>query len=301
MRPPVKWWSFFAKNNNCLLNIVRHVTKFKVHTFSKKKEIVKKKLIVLFLAFMMVFALVACKQDVEDTTTTNVSEDEGKENLVKQGAASGSKDVDGNGFRLVGTFDVNGTVTTVELGGKDGIYWIGSDVANAVFLSETKNSDDSYTVKVYKDSSWSTEYTVSSSIKDAIFADIADSVLYCGFSLKENGFSAEGAMTGTGTYGDDNRACTIYTASVSDGKYDLLTATIYVDNEYAITLGMEIEFSDHLKDLVSTLSDEALNAALKSAGALFEYSVDADFNLSATDLEEVTGYAEAYTALYGSN
>lgn len=37
-----------------------------------------KKLIVLFLAFMMVFALVACKQDVEDTTTTNVSEDEGK-------------------------------------------------------------------------------------------------------------------------------------------------------------------------------------------------------------------------------
>ena len=38
-----------------------------------------KKLIVLFLAFMMVFALVACKQDVEDTTTTNVSEDEGKE------------------------------------------------------------------------------------------------------------------------------------------------------------------------------------------------------------------------------
>jgi hypothetical protein len=59
MRPPVKWWSFFAKNNNCLLNIVRHVTKFKVHTFSKKKEIVMKKLIVLFLAFMMVFALVA--------------------------------------------------------------------------------------------------------------------------------------------------------------------------------------------------------------------------------------------------
>lgn len=64
---------------------------------------------------------------------------------------------------------------------------------------------------------------------------------------------------------------------------------------------MEIEFSDYLKDLVSALSDEALNAALKSVGALFKYSVDADFNLSETDLEEVTGYDEAYKALYGSN
>ncbi len=263
-----------------------------------------KKLLVLLLAIVMVFALVACKSDAGDeTVTTNVTEDEGKENLVQQGAASGSKAVDGNGFRLVGTFEVNDAITTVEIGGKDGIYWIGSDIDSAVFLTETKNDDDSYTVKVY-DGDWSQEYTVSSSIKDAIFADIADTVLYCGFSLVKNGFSAEATMTGTGTYGDDSRACTIYTASVNNGTNDLLTATIYVDNEYAITLGMKIEFSDYLKKSLSylNLDDDELDAYLESKGALFEYSVSvADFNLSETDLEEVTGYAAAYTALYGSN
>ncbi|MBQ3728473.1 MAG: hypothetical protein II903_03120, partial [Spirochaetales bacterium] len=109
-----------------------------------------KKILVLLLAILMVFAIVSCKEpEPEQAEQPQATEAQGKDNLVSQGAKSGSKAIDHKGFRIVGSFDISGTKTVIEVGGKDGIYWIGTDedddeeheIETYLLLSEVKSGD----------------------------------------------------------------------------------------------------------------------------------------------------------------
>ncbi len=254
-----------------------------------------KKILVLLLAVLMVFAIVSCKDEPEQAAVkTPVSEDQGKDNLVDQGA-KGSKAL-GDGFRITGTFKCFGEEVTVEIGGKDDLYWIGNNLDDMVYISEV---DD--VVKVY-DGDWDAAYEVPGSIKDALFKDIADTVLYCSFDLFGEQFSDEVAVSNETVSG---RECTKYVASYSDktiGK-KILEAEIYVDTEFAITLKLNVKVADEFKNYVKDTykldvnNEEALEDILETLNFNLEYNADVDFNLSDDDLAAVTGYAEALAAL----
>lgn len=254
-----------------------------------------KKILVLLLAILMVFAIVSCKDEPEQATVkTPVSEDQGKDNLVDQGA-KGSKAL-GDGFRITGTFKYFGEEWTVEIGGKDDLYWIGNNLGDVVYISEV---DD--VVKVY-DGDWDAAYEVPGSIKEALFKDIADTVLYCSFDLFGEQFSDEVAVSNETIEG---RECTKFVASYSDktiGK--ILEAEIYVDTEFAITLKLNVKVADEFKEfvkknypIIDPTNEESLEDLLETLNFNLEYKADVDFSLSSEDLSKVTGYAEALAAL----
>ncbi|MBQ3696684.1 MAG: hypothetical protein II883_02055, partial [Spirochaetales bacterium] len=97
-----------------------------------------KKILVLLLAILMVFAIVSCKDEPEQAAEEpQATESQGKDNLLSQGAKSGAKAIDHKGFKIVGKYNVDETELVVEVGGKDGIYWLGTD------------SDDNETIDDY--------------------------------------------------------------------------------------------------------------------------------------------------------
>ena len=200
-----------------------------------------RKVLVLLLAILMVFTIVACKQEPEQAEVKlPVSEDKGKDNLVDQGS-SGAKAI-GDGFRITGTFTVFDGEYKVEIGGKGDVFWIGNDLGDIVFLAEVGDE-----VKVY-DGDWDEAYTVPTSLKEALFADIADTVLYCSFDLFGEQFTDAVAVSNETISG---REATKYVASYSvEGIGKVMEAEIYVDTEFAITLQLKVKIADDLKNYI---------------------------------------------------
>ena len=264
-----------------------------------------KKILVLLLAILMVFAIVACKQEPEEAEEPQVSESQGKENLVSQGAKSGSKAIDYKGFKIVGTYEVEGTKLVIEVGGKDGIYWIGTDedldeehkIETYLLLSEVK-SGDTVTLKVWNGSAWDS-YSYSESILAALFGEngLADQVLYCSFGFDENPLFSAPAKAGSES--KNGRNCTKYTSSflfdatALGGSKDMKAAevNIYVDKEYAFTVAMDFSFTKEFKDFLSKYS------SLVKPEDFVSLSYDAKVDLAPAGSALPADYAAAAAAL----
>ena len=231
-----------------------------------------RKVLVLLLAILMVFTIVACKQEPEEAEQPQATEAEGKANLLSQGA-KGSKAIDHNGFRIVGTFDVQGTKTVIEVGGKDGIYWLGLDedvnaeIESYYLITEVK-SGDVVTLKLWDEGAWdSYDLDSSESVLDALFGDdgVVDQLLYCSFGLEDNnlfdGVFGLSAPASAGSVTKEGRNCTKYTASCTydtsllGGTSDMKVAEInlYVDKQFAFTVAMDYSFTDEFKNLFKDL------------------------------------------------
>ncbi len=253
-----------------------------------------KKLIVLFLAFMMVFALVACKDEPEESVTdTTASEDSGKAALVSQGSASSSKGVDNAGFKIVGTFNVSGVETKVEVGGKDGLFWIGqyttADDTDPTYFYFRVVDDN--TVSIYDGSSWTT--FECDSIKDALFGEdglysaVIDNVLYLSFELDDTGLFGDLTYAGQGTY--NGMTCSKYTATVSNSTLgDIATATVYLEPTYAVTVGFEFSLTESFASKYGTLAQTTLES-------LFNYEADADFSIDTSDIPDYAAVSATIT------
>lgn len=268
-----------------------------------------KKILVLLLAVLMVFAIVSCKDEVEQAAEEpQATESQGKDNLLSQGATSGSKAIDHKGFKIVGEYELPGETLLVEVGGKDGIYWLGTDtdsddaVDSYLIITEVDNGDSTYTLKMWDDSTdaW-LEYTSESSVKDAIFGEggIADQILYCsfGFEAEADGFSA---LVKAGSETKDGRLCTKYTSSftfdtslIPGGKSDMKIAevNVYVDKEYAFTVAMDFAFTTEFKDLLTK------NAPGVKPEDLVSLSYNATVDLAPAESALPAAYAAAAAAL----
>lgn len=235
-----------------------------------------KKILVLLLAILMVFAIVSCKEpEPEQAEQPQATEGQGKDNLVSQGAKSGSKAIDNKGFKIFGSFDISGTKTVIEVGGKDGIYWIGTDedddeeheIETYLLLSEVK-SGDTVTLKVWNGSAWDS-YGVSDSVLEALFGDggLVDQLLFCSFGIEDNilipALFDVSSLSKVGSENMNERNCTKYSATctydlsgVPGGKKDMKIAeiNIYVDKEFAFTVAMDYAFADEFKTFASSYS-----------------------------------------------
>lgn len=248
-----------------------------------------KKFIVLLLALLMVFALVACKDEPEESVTDpTASEDSGKAALVEQGSSSSSKGVDYAGFKVVGTFAVSGKETKVEVGGKDGLFWIGQYVdaddteADYVYFRVV----DDNTVSIYVGGTWST--FKCDSIKDALFGEdgvyskLVDNVLYLSFELEDTGLFGDLTYAGQATYND--MTCSKYTATVSNSTFgDIATATVYLDPTYAVTVGFDFAFTDSFIKNYGSGVESAAEAVLDN---VFAYAATVDFSIDTTDIPD---------------
>ena len=269
-----------------------------------------RKLIVLLLALLMVFSLASCSNEPEQNNSTTTSdEDTGKENLVNQGAAEGTtaKSVDNKGFKVVGVYQYGETLLNVEVGGMNGVYWIGHDDSYTdssadptftyQFFTEVENTDGSYTIKLWNTSTsvWD-EYTTTTSIKDTLFKDggFADKILYCSFELEGYGF---GEAVNAGTTTHEGRECTKFTSSyyVDLSEYNLgdnykvADANLYVDSDFFVTLDLEIDFTDEF--------EAAMTFAGLKAEDIVKFCYDVEPNFALTDVDLPDGYSTAYAAL----
>ncbi len=252
-----------------------------------------KKLLVLFLAFMMVFALVACKSDPAEETDSTATEDAGKAALVEQGSSSSSKGVDNNGFKIVGTYNLKGKATKVEVGGKDDLYWIGqyssADDAEATSYVYFRMKDEN-TVSYYTGSGW-IDFSADS-IKEALFSEtgvfskLVDNVLYLSFELESTGLFGDLAYAGQATY--NGMTCSKYTATFSNDELgDIATATVYLEPTYAVTVGFEFSLTE------SFASNGAL--AQTTLESLFNYEADADFSIDTSDIPDYEAVSATIT------
>ncbi len=264
-----------------------------------------KKFLVLLLAILMVFAIVSCKDEPEQADEPQATEAQGKDNLLSQGAKSGAKAIDHKGFKIVGKYNVAETELVVEVGGKDGIYWLGTDsddnetIDEYLIITEIDNGDSTYTLKMWdtSESLW-VEYVSEESVKEALFGEggLADQILYCSFGFKDNKFFS--ALENSGSASKNGRNCTKYTSSfVFDatalgGSKDMKAAeiNIYVDKEFAITAAMDFSFTQEFKDF-----------AAKVPGAKPEdfvaLSYNATVDLAPAESALPAAYAEALAAL----
>ena len=266
-----------------------------------------KKVFLIFLVVLMALALVACKQEQEDNgggseATVTISEEfknSGKDNLIAQGSSNTSKGVDKKGFKVTGSYYISGLVgACIEVGGKDDIFWIGSDTNQDgtidvyLYFYEEGNVLKNYDIS---EGVWKS-YEIQHSLKEEIFGEggIADAVLFGAFSLKESFGLAD--ITGTGvatTYGKDKIPCYKFTSTYSSGDKVYAIASVYVDSTYAVTLGIEYEFTNEFKTFVEQTAPEMDYAELFDS-IFFRYSADVDYDLS--DYENAT-YTAAYNAL----
>lgn len=256
-----------------------------------------KKFIVIMLAVLMVFALVACKGDVPDEgeQDTQVSKSQGKDNLIAQGSAAGSKAIDHKGFRVVCNFTVSGEKTTIELGGKDSLFWLGTSEGGAAitadamsFWYEKKESNDTYTIKIFDDSEnqWTALEGLNFSIKTLVFDALVDNILYIWDSMTTYFAGATPVKAAVETYG--GRTCTKYTAQWTLASQKLADITLWVDNEFGVTMGMTFAPTAALQAMAAAAGDEMVD--------FINYTATLDLDLSAADLAAVPGYAAAAAA-----
>ncbi|MBQ3830278.1 MAG: hypothetical protein II813_05105 [Spirochaetales bacterium] len=214
-----------------------------------------RKVLVLLLAILMVFAIVSCKEPEPKKGELPVDKEVGKERLIEQGAVA--KAVDHSGFKLVLTADAGEGPVSMELGGKNGVYWAGL-VDASVFVREHEG-------KTYFYAAGSWIKIADKTLKERLFDENLDDLLYAAYDS-----DVKDALMDAGSETKHGRDCAKYTVSFTDEgvKYSF---TIWVDKEYGITMGIE--------------------AAAGSAAVTY----DLDPKLSGLVEEDLpTGYAAAY-------
>ena len=215
-----------------------------------------KKILVLLLAILMVFAVVACKQEPEEKKgELPVDKETGKEKLIDQGAAA--KAVDHTGFKITVVMDDGGEKESFNIGGKDGVYWL--DVGLPMFFRDHDNKTYYYVDLL----GWLK--VAEGSLKDNVFNELVDSLLYTAYEddIKE-------ALIDAGSETIKGRNCSKYTVSATEQGVTY-KFSIWVDKEYGITMGMEA----------------------MAGGEAFTYTIDPKLSgLVSGDLP--TGYATAF-------
>ena len=182
-----------------------------------------KKFLVLILAIIMVLSVVACKNEPEKGgDALPVEKEAGQDALIEQG--SSAKALDHTGFKIDVTVTATGEGSmTIEIGGRNDIYWLTS-AGVTVFFTEKNNS-----TYMYYTGAW--VKVADKSLKDEVFTEMVDSLLY-------NAYEAREYLVAAGTETKHGRPCSKYTVSASEGGVNY-SYTIWVDQEFGITMGVE--------------------------------------------------------------
>ncbi len=180
-------------------------------------------LLILVLAFSCLF--VACKPEPE--AADPASPEVGKQRLIDQGSTA--RAIDHTGFRLVVNMTSGGDMMSVDIGGKDDVFWLDFEAIDA-FLCEHEGK--TYKYMPAPTSKW---LKISDdSLKETIFTG-AENLLFIGSEMFKE------YMKKTGNESLGGRNCTTYSLSYKDpdtGKD--IKAKAYLDIEYGLTLGIEV-------------------------------------------------------------
>lgn len=244
-----------------------------------------KRFLILVLAIFMVFAMVACKQEVEESADPTNSEEAGKAALAEQGA-SGSKGIDNKGFKIIGTFTTTASSAKVEVGGKDGLYWIGTytDASDKTGEYVYFRMKDANTVSIYTGEVWAD--FEASSIKDALFKEggiysaVVDNIVYLSFQLQSKFGKMFGDLKYAGSETKEGVVCSKYTATFSiDEIGEIAEAFVYVEPTFAVTVGFDFALTDSfVKKYGDIVGEEMLKAA-------FSYKAEVvDFDVSTSEI-----------------
>lgn len=221
-----------------------------------------RKVLVLLLAILMVFAIVSCKDEPEKSGQLPVEKETGKEKLIEQGAAA--KAVDHTGFNIEVTLNEGEGPLSFAIGGKDGVYWL--NLAMPMFFRDHENKTYYYLEGL----GW---YKVAEgSLKDNVFDEMADSILYAAYEDE-----VKDVLKSEGVEKKNGRDCSKYSVSYTDPE-DSTTYkfSIWVDNEFGITMGMEAlaggkAFTYVINPKLSGLVEEDLPAGYATAFACDTY------------------------------
>ena len=214
-----------------------------------------KKVFLIFLVVLMALALVACKQEQEDSggddsgsSAMPVEKEAGQEALYAKGQ-SGTRAIGDKGFRIVVSAD---TGIAIDVGGKNDVFWIGLD-SNGDSVPDSYN----YFADIGDKSYWygdpdgdETTYSTgwyditsvsyggySGAVKEDIIIPIVDGLLYMNYNLGD-GYSA--FIRGDDeTHDLSGRECAVYNFSYStialkmmvDKECGFLVSFKYVDGD----------------------------------------------------------------------
>ena len=199
----------------------------------------------LFVIVSLVFAITACSSEPQGSAPSEpdsepggktepvqmpVEKEEGKQKLLALGAVDPSKGLV-PGFSITATLDDGQSVQAVEIGGSDGIYWVGISENSQTGSIDTYHFFKERNNKTYTDQFYSWFCLEDSTLVSQVFGEIADNLLFSAYSdaIRNNLTFVEKTTI-------DGRACSLYSASINSQ-----TIKIWVDDTYGITLKMEYE------------------------------------------------------------
>ena len=199
----------------------------------------------LFVIVSLVFAITACSSEPQGSAPSEpdsepggktepvqmpVEKEEGKQKLLALGAVDPSKGLV-PGFIITATLDDGQSVQAVEIGGSDGIYWVGISEDSQTGSIDTYHFFKERNNKTYTDQFYSWFCLEDSTLVSQVFGEIADNLLFSAYSdaIRNNLTFVEKTTI-------DGRACSLYSASINSQ-----TIKIWVDDTYGITLKMEYE------------------------------------------------------------
>ena len=190
-----------------------------------------RKVLVLLLAILMVFVLVACQpdpEDSEDSSALPVSKEESKQALIDQGSSSGKAiNVDHSGFNLQITSKYNSETSIIAIGGKNDIFWIGvkegEEEMEYTFAKETDGKAALYVAGVW--------IPLEISLKEELFSTY-ETLLYGAHEAQE--YLQKGADE---PY--NGRTCATYSATIPMADKSTTSVKFYVDKEWGVTLGID--------------------------------------------------------------
>ncbi|HAN43624.1 MAG TPA: hypothetical protein DCP98_09400 [Sphaerochaeta sp.] len=189
-----------------------------------------KKVFLIFLVVLMALALVACKQEQEDSggsdSTAMMTASEGQAALLEQGQSE-ARGIDYTGFRIIAEFDINGTKTYIDVGGLDDVYWVACQ-------SSEIDSDTEYTYCKYLDG---TDYLYSPSLDKLISLGSVDLKTQLFGSVTSLLYMAQ-IYEGYLTKGSDEDGCYTYSGTFAMPGYDSMTIKFLVDKTYGFTKSM---------------------------------------------------------------
>ena len=199
----------------------------------------------LFVIVSLVFAITACSSEPQGSAPSEpdsepggktepvqmpVEKEEGKQKLLALGAVDPSKGLV-PGFSITVTLNDGQSVQAVEIGGSDGVYWVGISENSQTGSIDTYHFFKERNNKTYTDQLGSWFCLEDSTLVSQVFGEIADNLLFSAYSdaIRSNLTFVEKTTI-------DGRACSLYSASINSQ-----TIKFWVDDTYGITLKMEYE------------------------------------------------------------
>lgn len=196
----------------------------------------------LIVILSMILAITACNSEPQsggssdpsvepaektDSVSMPVEKETGKQRLLALGAENTSRGLM-SGFMIKASLNDGASVQVVEIGGSDGIYWLGTAEKNYAGNIDTYHYFKQKEDKAYTDlfESW---FELEGSLVSQVFGEIADNLLFSAYSdtIRSNLVFVEKTTA-------DGRACSLYSASINSQ-----TVKFWVDDTYGITLKME--------------------------------------------------------------